>query len=156
MAPRKPPRIVWDGSKTVPENARTKLPELADQFFAAGRTAAAQDTSLAALHRFRLLTKRFRYALELFRDYYGPGLERRIESLQALQQLLGAISDCSATQDLLLSRSDLPTSGRAEFLRKLKRIADVRVSAFRRHWLANFAEPARQRSWVDYLRRFAR
>ena len=156
MVPRKPARIVWSPSKTVAENAREKLPQLAHQFFTAGRAAAAQDTTMAALHRFRLLTKRFRYTLELFRDHYGEGLERRLDSLQTVQQLLGAISDCAASQDLLLARDDLSASERAAFLRKLKRTAALRVAAFRNHWLANFSDPARERFWTNYLRRFAR
>jgi CHAD domain-containing protein len=156
VAPRKPARIVWDPSKTVAENAREKLPELAHQFFTAGRAAAAQDTTMDALHRFRLLTKRFRYTLELFHDYYGDGLDRRLDSLHTVQQLLGAISDCAATQDLILGREDLAAAGRAAFLRKLKRTAALRVAAFRNHWLANFSDPARERFWTNYLRRFAR
>jgi CHAD domain-containing protein len=156
VTPRKPARITWNPAKTVAENAREKLPELARQFFTAGRVAAAQDTTTDALHRFRLLTKRFRYTLELFRDYYGDGLERRLDALHTVQQLLGAISDCAATQDLLLARDDLSASERAAFLRKLKRTAAIRVAAFRNHWLANFSEPASERFWTDYLRRFAR
>lgn len=156
MTPRKPARIAWNPSKTVAENAREKLPELAHQFFTAGRAAASQDTTMEALHRFRLLTKRFRYTLELFRDYYGEGLDRRLHALQTVQQLLGAISDCAATQDLLLARDDLAASERAAVLRKLKRTAALRIAAFRNHWLSNFSDPARERFWTNYLRRFAR
>ena len=89
--------LKWDASKSVAENAKEKLPELAGQFFTAGAEAADEKTAIAAIHHFRLATKHFRYTLELFADYYGPGLKRHIESLKSLQQLLGEVSDCSAT-----------------------------------------------------------
>jgi CHAD domain-containing protein len=150
------PEIRWDASKSVAENARQTLPELARQFFAAGRAAATLDSSPKALHHFRLQTKRFRYIIELFGDYYGPALERRIEALRTLQDLLGAINDCSATQDLLLNRDDLHASQRDRLLRTLKATAARRVAAFRRHWLKEFSSPAVEQGWTDYLGRFAR
>ena len=78
----KPVKVHWEGSKSVAWNAREKLPELARGFFETGRALAASHPSLQALHRFRLLTKRFRYTLELFRPCYGPVLDRRIEALK--------------------------------------------------------------------------
>src|SRR4029079_9463591 len=87
------PEIHWDASASVARNASQKLPEMTRQFFAAGRAAATLDSSLQAMHRFRIQTKRFRYSLDLFRDYYGPALEQRIEALRGLQDRLGAISD---------------------------------------------------------------
>jgi CHAD domain-containing protein len=140
----------WDGSKPVAENARQNLPELARRFFAAGREA---DSSFAALHRFRLVTKRFRYTLEMFRPYYDSELERRIEGLQALQQILGEISDVSATRELLAGRDDLPPSERRRLLRKLSALATARRAVFRRHWGKEFSTPAQVRSWMGYLRR---
>ena len=117
--------LKWDTSKPVAKNAANNLPELARQFFASGREA---DKSFAALHRFRLMTKRFRYVLDMFSRYYGPELERRLDELQKLQQLLGEISDVAATQELLAPREDLP-SAKSERLRgKLDRMADVRRS----------------------------
>ena len=146
----------WDASKPVAGNARQKLPELARQFFAAGRAAATLDSSPKALHHFRLQTKRFRYILELFDDYYGPALERRIDALRDLQDLLGAINDCAATQDLLLNRDDLHASQRDRLLRNLKATAARRIAAFRRSWLKEFSNPAQERWWTEYLNRFAR
>src|SRR5436190_19829563 len=86
--PVKPVKIHWEGRKTVAENASSKLPELALGFFETGHKLAAENNSFKALHRFRLLTKRFRYTLELFVPCYGPGLARRIEALRMLQQYL--------------------------------------------------------------------
>ncbi len=152
----KPVKIHWEGSKSVAENARDKLPELARGFFEAGRELAASDPSLQALHRFRLLTKRFRYTLELFRPCYGPGLDRRIEALKTLQQYLGEISDCATTRELLAGRDDLSKPERDRLTRQLKVLAAARIARFRRLWRKDFAPPERERWWTDYLRRFAR
>ena len=152
----KPVKIHWEGSKSVAENARDKLPELSHGFFEAGRELAASHSSLQALHRFRLLTKRFRYTLELFRPCYGPGLARRIEALKTLQQYLGEVSDCRTTRELLAGRDDLSKAVRDRLTRQLKVLAAARVARFRRLWRKDFAQPERERSWTDYLRRFAR
>lgn len=153
--PYKQVKIRWDTSRTVAQNASDKLPELARGFFETGRKLAAADSSFEALHRFRLLTKRFRYALELFRPCYGPGLAARIEALRMLQQDLGEINDCAATRDLLLERDDLEPAQRDWLAGNLKMLAAIRVSKFRRHWQDEFSPPAREGWWTNYLTRFA-
>jgi CHAD domain-containing protein len=152
--PYKPVKIRWDVSRTVAENASEKLPELARGFFEAGRELAARDASFEALHRFRLLTKRFRYTLELFRPCYGPGLAARIEALRSLQQDLGEINDCAATRELLLKRDDLRPAQRDWLVGYLKMLAAARVAKFRQHWQEDFGQPARERWWTNYLTRF--
>jgi CHAD domain-containing protein len=155
----KPPyklvKIRWDVSRTVAQNASEKLPDLARGFFEAGRELAAKEPSFAALHRFRLLTKRFRYTLELFRPCYGPGLAARIEALRTLQQDLGEINDCAATRELLLQRDDLQPAQRDWLVGNLKKLAAVRVAKFRGHWQVEFGKPERERWWTNYLTRFA-
>jgi CHAD domain-containing protein len=152
--PDKAGKIHWDPHKNVPENAGEKLPELARQYFVAGR-ALGTDSSFAALHRFRLLTKRFRYTLELFRPCYGPGLEARIDALATLQQYLGDINDCATTEALALSHNDLPESEQKRLARQLKELAARRVAKFQRHWDRDFALAHREQSWTHYLSRFA-
>jgi hypothetical protein len=153
--PTKPLKIDWDGSKTVAVNAGEKLPQFARGFFEAGRALAVKNPSFAALHRFRLLTKRFRYTLELFSPCYGPGLGRRIEALRALQQNLGEISDCSATEELLRERDDLTAAERDRLIARLRKLAALRVARFQGFWRDEFEPPARERWWADYLTRFA-
>jgi CHAD domain-containing protein len=150
----KPVKIRWDASKTVAENASEKLPELARGFFAGGEVAA-RIGSFEALHRFRLLTKRFRYTLELFRPCYGPGLELRIEALRTLQQDLGEINDCATTQDLVKKRDDLRPAQRDWLVGNLKMLAAARVAKFRTYWQEEFGRPGRERWWTNYLARFA-
>jgi CHAD domain-containing protein len=153
--PDKAIKIRWDVSRTVAENASEKLPELARGFFQAGRDLAAKEASFEALHHFRLLTKRFRYSLELFRPCYGPGLDHRIESLQTVQQDLGDINDCATTQELVLKRDDLGPAQRDWLVGNLKMLAAARIATFRGHWQEEFGQSTRERWWTNYLTRFA-
>jgi CHAD domain-containing protein len=153
--PVKALKIRWDLSRTVAENASEKLPELARGFFEAGRNLAAKEASLETLHHFRLLTKRFRYTLELFRPCYGPGLEHRIESLQTVQQDLGEINDCATTQELVRKRDDLGPAQRDWLAGNLKMLAAARIARFREHWRMEFGQSTRERWWTNYLTRFA-
>jgi CHAD domain-containing protein len=148
-------KIRWDASKTVSESASENLPELARQFFRVGRKLEGKEPSLAALHRFRLFVKRFRYALEWFGPCYGPGLTRRIEALRVLQQHLGNISDCEATQKLVAERDDLRAADRKRLMGYLQKQTCARVKKFRRHWDEEFSAPEREHWWTDYLTRFA-
>src|SRR5262249_40223558 len=123
-------------------------------FFAAGGELGA-DASFKALHRFRLLTKRFRYTLELFRPCYGPGLEQRIEALRLLQQYLGEINDCATTQAMLVARNDLPEAERDRLVCQMAELAGSRIAKFHRYWQGDFALERRENWWTDYLVRFA-
>ena len=58
--------LTFRKKKSVSENAAVALPVLARKFFDADREAASPGASPKSLHRFRLMTKRFRYTLELF------------------------------------------------------------------------------------------
>jgi CHAD domain-containing protein len=153
--PGKPVKIHWESHKSVAENASSKLPELARGFFEAGYEVAAADNSFKALHRFRLLTKRFRYTLELFTPCYGPGLTQRIKSLRTLQQYLGDINDCAATEALLLERKDLRVGERDRLVQRLEELAVIRTAKFHRYWQQDFGRPGRERWWIDYLSRFS-
>jgi len=93
-------RIDWDDSATAGQNARSKLPALVEHYFRIGRKVAAPGSPEAALHQFRLTTKRLRYTLEFFRFCYGPGLGKRLAVLREVQSCLGEISDCAVTREL--------------------------------------------------------
>jgi len=153
---RKPSPVVWNEERTVAQNARERLPDLAREFLEVGRAAAAPGARLETMHPFRLQAKRLRYTLESFEDYYGAGLKRRIEALQALQDLLGAISDCAATQKMLRERKSLPAAERNRLLRILKPITTKRIEKFRAHWRRHYSQPSDERWWTGYLARFAR
>src|SRR5690348_1049552 len=94
-------QIVWDASKSAEKNASEQLPLLAQEYFLAGRALFQGEPASGVLHRFRLETKRLRYTLELFRSCYGPGLDRRLDALRNIQDFLGELNDCAATQKLV-------------------------------------------------------
>src|SRR6516164_8418335 len=97
----KKPQIEWDPLLGPAANARRHLPPLAGAYFAEARTLLAQAEEPAKLHRLRLISKRLRYTLELFRPCYGPGLEERLESLKRLQDFLGDINDAVTSAHLI-------------------------------------------------------
>ena len=143
------PRIVWDPSKSAEKNASQKLPLLAQEYFLAGRALFQAEPSSEVLHRFRLETKRFRYTLELFRPCYGPGLDRRLDALRNIQDFLGEINDCAATQKLV-GKQDKKISS------FLKHRLSQKRGAVRSYWQQTFDAAGKERWWTDYLARFAR
>ena len=96
--------VAWDERAGAAVNARRELPHLAASYFARVRALLADDPSAPKLHRLRLLTKRLRYTLELFRPCYGPGLDTRLAALRRIQQSLGEVND-SAAAGRLVSKS---------------------------------------------------
>lgn len=150
-------KLVWDPQRDVAESAKETLPQLAAELFAAGRRAARGKIKLKRLHKFRLLTKRFRYTLELFRPIYGPALGERLAQLRRLQSHLGRINDCSATRSLLdqtLHKGRMhPKQKRV--LRLLKRSERVRIEKFLAFWRESFDVRGEEQRWVRYLRDYA-
>jgi CHAD domain-containing protein len=146
----------WDERAGAAVNARRELPPLAATYFAQVRTLLADDPAAAKLHRVRLLTKRLRYTLELFRPCYGPGLETRLAALHRIQQSLGEVND-SATAGRLLSRSMSAASPqRARILHFLEERVAAKAEEFRKDWAEVFDAPGQERWWTTYLARHAR
>ena len=146
-------RIDWDDSATAGQNARLKLPALAQSFFEAGRRLANLNASEAALHRFRLRTKRLRYTLEFFRFCYGPGLERRLEVLREIQDCLGEISDCAVARELAAQTLAPRSAERQQADRFLRARARRKAAQFRRYWRVVVDVPGEERRWRNYLSR---
>jgi CHAD domain-containing protein len=68
------------------------------------RTAGEQlhpEASPATLHRARIRTKQFRYALECLSAVYGKPARRLIRRAARLQDVLGAAQDAAVLQELL-------------------------------------------------------
>src|SRR5690349_24931490 len=105
--------IRWDESSGAAHNARHQLPAVVAAYFASVRETVGRKTKDSKLHALRLLTKRLRYTLELFRPCYGPGLRARLEALRHLQQFLGELSDC-ATAAKVLAERETKNSARSE------------------------------------------
>ena len=134
----------WKSSENAAENARRVLPKLAGKYFAAGRDAADGKRSSKALHRFRIVTKQFRYALELFQPVYGPSLDRRLQALRDLQNTLGKISDYQTILDMVPGDQQVVAKAESALKRKSK--------DFRREWKA-FDSNGQLKQWTTYLER---
>jgi CHAD domain-containing protein len=138
--------MLWDANASVAENASRVLPKIARKFVLAGRIAVRPRSSWKDLHRFRLISKRFRYSLEIFQHCYGPGIERRIETMRRIQTVLGDINDCDATLGL---------DGIAEepaFAEWLKNERTRQLQTFREVWRQEFGMSHAARNWSRYLR----
>jgi CHAD domain-containing protein len=145
----------WQPSKSAAESAKLRLPSLASQFFQTGRKAAGNRVPLQELHSFRLKTKRFRYTLELFRPCYGEGLDRKLGELRQIQRFLGDLSDCLTTRELMRQTGVRGSKQSAELGWFLDSRAAAKAEEFHRYWIDTFDQPGRERSWTNYLIRFA-
>lgn len=152
----KPLRIVWDLAADPIENARTRLPAMARDYFARARALLAKDVRPDQFHPLRLATKRFRYTLELFRHCYGPGLKERLEALRELQNFLGDINDAVATGRIAATLLPAESPDRKRFEEALHKLAAEKTEGFRKHWTEVFDAPGQEEWWTDYLTRQAR
>jgi CHAD domain-containing protein len=139
----------WKDTLPLRDNLRRKMPKLAREFFAEGRTALADGTSWDLMHQFRLRAKRFRYTLEMFRPAYGRGLETRIDAVRKIQTLLGDINDCIVTTELL-GNSAAVQKAQA----RLKRTADSKLEKLREFWAGSFDAEGQEQRWMNYLTRY--
>ena len=149
-------RVAWEERAGAAVNARRELPHLAGSYFAQVRALLAEDPSAARLHRVRLLTKRLRYTLELFRPCYGPGLDTRLAALRRIQQSLGEVNDSTAAGRLLSKAMSTASPQRARVLRYLEERAVVKAQEFRKDWAEVFDAPGQELWWTTYLARHAR
>ena len=134
----------WKRSESAAGNARRALPKLVEKYFSAGRKAANGKSSPKELHRFRIATKKFRYALELFRPVYGASLEQRLKSLRQLQDVLGKLNDYQTVLELL--HKDKKLAG------KLQRQVKHKSKEFHQTWKTFDADGELQK-WKNYLNR---
>ena len=153
MAHSKQPR--WNPDAGPAGNAREHLPRLAEEYFAEVRKALARDPTPAQLHRVRLLSKRFRYTLELFRPCYAAGLRTRIAALKQIQDLLGECNDAVASLPRIEAALRRPAE-KARMRQYLEDLAAAKAAAFRKHWIEDFDAEGRERWWTVYLARNAR
>ena len=132
----------WKPSQSAVENAGAKLPKLAEKYFKAGRKAAEKNNTPHQLHRFRLKTKRFRYALELFSPIYGPTLERHLAALRGIQDALGKVSDYHTIEEMIAGDKKLEA--------KLKKARNRKMKEFRDEW-EKFDNNGQLQRWKRYL-----
>jgi CHAD domain-containing protein len=143
-------KIRWSDKLTLQQNLRKRMPQLVREYFDEGRDALAPGTRWKQIHKFRLRTKRFRYTLETFRDLYGPGLLKRIDSLKKLQTYLGDANDYVVTSKMLENTEDM-----AAIREKLKEKADGKMAKLREYWTSTFDAEGAERLWIRYLSIYA-
>lgn len=136
----------WDESQDLRTNLRKRLPKLARKYIEQGGDALLTERTWEEIHQFRLATKRFRYTLEVFEPFYGPGLQLRVEDLKNVQKMLGEANDLVVTAGLLESIPETE-SVRTELLVKAER----KTKKLRSWWRSRFASPAAQKKWWQYL-----
>ena len=147
--------VEWNAGAGPAANARRELPRMVAEFFALVREVLAGEPPPEELHRVRLAAKHVRYTLELFRPCYGAALESRIESLKAVQQVLGEINDCAASRRVLAAAMHVPLQ-RAKMERFLAARLRDKTGELRALWGGTFDAPGQEMLWARYLTRSAR
>ena len=132
--------------------ARTELPPIAADFFKAGRKTVLKADSSTRLHEFRLTAKRFRYTLELFRDFFGPVYVQRLERVREIQSLLGKRQDYAVLAARLAPFAPIDDALQAALTESETR--GLRCEdEFRRYWEETFDAPGEELKWQRYLMR---
>jgi CHAD domain-containing protein len=136
----------------APLTARAVLPPVAAGFFRAGRKTALKVSSPERLHSFRLEAKRFRYTLEVFRPFFGPVCDQRLESVRQIQSILGKRQDCEVTASILRPHASLD----ADVQRVLNTVEARAVGLegdFLQYWQQQFDAPGQELLWSRYFSR---
>lgn len=132
--------------------ARTELPPLAADFFKAGRKTFLKAGSSTRLHEFRLTAKCFRYTMELFRDFFGPVYQEKLERVREIQSLLGKRQDYA-----VLAARLTPFAPIDDALQSALTASEARglrcEDEFRRYWAETFDAPGEELKWQRYLMR---
>lgn len=150
------PRYPWDETASAGQNARRVLPGLVKAYFEEGRALLNSKPTPRLLHRLRLATKRLRYTLEVFRPWYGPGLDTRLASLRKIQAQLGDINDCVATERLLDGYLPPRSPVRARLASFLRARTIQKTAQFNAFWRDHLDRPGELERWTDYMARRTR
>ncbi len=111
-------------------------------FFEQGDRAAERGRSYREIHRFRILAKKLRYALELTE----PPNSSKLGLMRGLQDHLGALNDCVVAAGIVSGvRTATP-----EEVHRIRALLPRRERAFRAYWSATFLETIRTLWMKDY------
>ena len=135
----------WDPRRGPEANARRVLPLLVTEYFRKVRKFLRKQRKPEKLHRMRLLSKRLRYTLELFRPCYDTAFEERIGALKTLQDALGDLNDAVVVADMVRK------SAGPDVHKFLTDRADEKLRLFRTHWEQTFDAPGQEKWWTDFL-----
>jgi len=138
------------GKAPTAETARQMLPGMAQDFFERGDQAAGVKAHPRELHRFRLVSKKFRYSLELFTPLCGTSLNPKLEAIRRVQTLLGDINDFETVRNMLAQYPGTET-----VIAWLKKRQRKRLGQFREYWATTFGPAEERESWIDFLKHLA-
>lgn len=124
--------------------AGENLAPMAKEFFRKGDRAANGSASANDLHKFRILTKKFRYTLELFAGMYGPVAVAWGEQIKGVQTLLGDINDYRTARKVL---ADAGAGGKIDAA--LKKKQRKKTEDFQEGWEKDFGSVGKE--WVHAL-----
>jgi CHAD domain-containing protein len=102
------------------------------------------------MHNFRIESKRMRYTLELFIEYFGPRYAELIDRVRHIQTLLGDVNDLVTATRLLKGHDDA-----VDVRKRFREGARKKFAKAHRYWKSEFGDEALER-WVRYLQTQAR
>lgn len=133
--------------EAIHELARRALGRIAKDFLKQGNEASSAEASPNVLHHFRIVAKKFRYALELFQPLYDA-LDPIVASIKRAHALLGDINDCVTVADIISEYK-----GGKPLADRLKKRQHKKTEEFRKYWKEAFSDGERLRSDIDHLQR---
>jgi CHAD domain-containing protein len=122
------------GEHAVQEVARRALSRIAKDFQKQGNEASSSEVSPTCLHRFRIVAKKFRYALEMFQPVYGTSLDPIIQNIKRLSALLGDINDCVTVGAMVADYK-----GGNRLADRLRKRQHKKTAEFRKYWKEEFS-----------------
>lgn len=133
--------------EAIHELARRALGRIAKDFLKQGNQASSAEASPKVLHHFRIVAKKFRYALELFQPLYDA-LKPIVANIKHAHALLGDINDCVTVAEIV-SRY----KGGNPLADRLKKRQHKKTEEFRTYWKEAFSDGECLRSDIDHLQR---
>ena len=123
------------------------LSRMTEDFVRYGEKAVRRG-SPAALHRFRIAAKHYRYTLDLLAPLVGrPATKRHIKLVKAVQSRLGNVNDCETVRRM--AAEWFANAAIDKYLEKTER---AEMSRFRAEWTRRFADPKFAQRWAEELR----
>jgi triphosphatase len=128
------------------ELAQRALGRIAKDFLKQGNEASSPGASPKGLHQFRIVAKKFRYALELFQPLYGSSLDAVVARIKHASALLGDLNDCVTVAGIVAQYK-----GGNRLADRLKRRQHKKTEEFRKYWTEEFSDGERLRHSIDRL-----
>lgn len=140
----------WDDDECPAANLRARLPKRLRKYIDVGHTSFDETKNWNDLHAFRIQTKRIRYTLELFAEFYGPQYQELVDRIRRVQTLLGEINDLVSARRLLKKME-----GHEDLRQRFRERAHRKLAKARAYWREEFDDAGAER-WIRYLKTQAR